>query len=90
MIWKMVAGPKDWYTFLKTTKQTDNKQCFCLFGVKVQLCSPDCPGIHDANPCGFKGNAPASAAQALGLQCMPQCSDIERMIFKLSKCPENS
>lgn len=28
MIWKMVGGPKDWYTFLKTTKQTDKKTMF--------------------------------------------------------------
>jgi hypothetical protein len=42
---------------------------FFVFGDRVSLCSPACPGTHPVDQAGLElRNPPASASQVLGLQ----------------------
>ena len=42
---------------------------FLVFGDRVSLCSPGCPGTHSVDQAGLElRNLPASASQVLGLK----------------------
>jgi hypothetical protein len=55
--------------------------CFgvvCLFGDRVSLCSPGCPGTHSVDQADLKlRNPPAATSQALGLKA---CATTARLL----------
>jgi hypothetical protein len=53
--------------------------CLFVFGDRVSLCSPGCPGTHSADQAGLElRNPPASAFRVLGLKA---CATIPWLIF---------
>ena len=55
--------------------------CLFVFGDRVSLCSPGCPGTHSVDQAGLElRNWPASASQVLGLQACTTTAWLEFLI----------
>jgi hypothetical protein len=57
---------------------------FCLFGDRVSLCSPGCPGTHSVDQAGLElRNSPASASEVLGVKACTTTTQLLISFFSL-------